>query len=104
MTDKRLTPSNVPISSILGLLFFLLIVIWTSTPLSEASYDSTLAIRSTDNSFRSKPIPTPIQAAKKNVWKDLSEEDVYSVTQWLLSQRNLNLTDPETAGPWSNSM
>lgn len=45
-----------------------------------------------------------VRAPKTNVWRDLSEEEVHNVTQWLLGQRDLNLTDPHSAGPWSNTM
>lgn len=56
------------------------------------------------------PLPNPkrttdaIRAPKTNVWRDLSEEEVHNVTQWLLSHRELNLTDPQSAGPWSNTV
>ncbi|KZL83511.1 copper amine oxidase [Colletotrichum incanum] len=53
---------------------------------------------------QSKPTPARVQAAKKNVWQDLSDEEVHGVTRWLLSRRDLNLTDPQSAGPWSNSI
>ncbi|KAE9570048.1 hypothetical protein CGMCC3_g13897 [Colletotrichum fructicola] len=45
-----------------------------------------------------------VRAPKTNVWRDLSEEEVHNVTQWLLGQRDLNLTDPQSAGPWSDTI
>ncbi|TDZ48360.1 Amiloride-sensitive amine oxidase [Colletotrichum trifolii] len=51
-----------------------------------------------------KPVAASIQAPRANVWRDLSDEEVHSVTKWLLGKKDLNLTDPESAGPWSNTI
>ncbi|TEA10610.1 Membrane primary amine oxidase [Colletotrichum sidae] len=51
-----------------------------------------------------KPVAASIQAPRANVWRDLSDEEVHGVTKWLLGKKDLNLTDPESAGPWSNTI
>ncbi|EKG10001.1 Copper amine oxidase [Macrophomina phaseolina MS6] len=103
MTDKRISPLQVQIPSVVGLLCLLGIILIFTVP-NDGRFGRILAIRSTDKTIRFKPLPSPIYATKKNVWQDLSEDDVHNVTQWLLAQRDLNLTNPETAGPWSNSI
>jgi hypothetical protein len=48
--------------------------------------------------------PASIKAPKRNLWSQLSRQEVESVVKWLFKQRGLNLTAAEDAGDWDNSM
>lgn len=43
-------------------------------------------------------------APKANVWGGLTDVEAASVTQWLFTQSELNLTVSDDAGEWDNSM
>lgn len=63
-----------------------------------------LVLRSLNLGTHAKPLPKEIRASRKNVWQNLDENEVKDIAQWLLARKDLNLTDPEVAGPWSNTM
>ncbi|KAL8363430.1 hypothetical protein RB601_009280 [Gaeumannomyces tritici] len=48
--------------------------------------------------------PASIKAPKRNLWAQLSEQEVGSVVDWLFRQRGLNLTRAEDAGDWDNTI
>lgn len=48
--------------------------------------------------------PASIKAPKRNLWGQLSEQEVGSVVDWLFGQQGLNLTHTEDAGDWDNTM
>ncbi|KAL8392348.1 hypothetical protein RB595_002514 [Gaeumannomyces hyphopodioides] len=48
--------------------------------------------------------PASIKAPKRNLWAQLSEQEVGSVVDWLFRQRGLNLTRTEDAGDWDNTI
>lgn len=69
----------------------------------------------TDQGFPSPTIPKPvggcpektaksIQAPKNNVWLGLTDEELASVTKWLFSQEEFNLTRYYYAGDWDNTV
>jgi primary-amine oxidase len=47
---------------------------------------------------------TKTLAPKTNVWGGLTDVEAASVTQWLFTQTELNLTVSDDAGEWDNSM
>ena len=47
---------------------------------------------------------TKALAPKANVWGGLTDIEAASVTQWLFTQTELNLTVSDDAGEWDNSM
>lgn len=47
---------------------------------------------------------TKTLAPKANVWGGLTDIEAASVTQWLFTQTELNLTVSDDAGEWDNSM
>ena len=50
------------------------------------------------------PVAQVVSAPKQNIWAGLTDVEAAGVTQWLFSQKSLNLTTTEDAGEWDNTV